>query len=184
MATIQIWNLRHTIKCLISRVQDFHKTRRVQTGNKLVYLKVLKDGTEEGRDHLLQEAFHQLPRQSWAHPPLCLDSDPAFSSYSTRQDSLSTELAPQLDYEHPGRHTAHPLQYPCLESPTDRGVWRATVRSRAELGMTEETWHGWQELCLPGCVCAKSLSRVWPSVTPWTVAHQAPRSTGFSWQEY
>ena len=32
--------------------------------------------------------------------------------------------------------------------------------------------------------CAQSLSRVWPFVTPWTVAHQAPLSMGFSRQEY
>ena len=30
----------------------------------------------------------------------------------------------------------------------------------------------------------KSLSRVWLLVTPWTAAHQAPPSTGFSRQEY
>ena len=30
----------------------------------------------------------------------------------------------------------------------------------------------------------KSLSRVWLSVTPWTVAYQAPLSMGFSRQEY
>ena len=30
----------------------------------------------------------------------------------------------------------------------------------------------------------KSLSRVWLFETPWTVAHQAPPSTGFSRQEY
>ena len=28
------------------------------------------------------------------------------------------------------------------------------------------------------------FSRVWPSVTPWTAAHQAPLSMGFSRQEY
>ena len=33
-------------------------------------------------------------------------------------------------------------------------------------------------------VKAKSLSRVWPSVTPWTTAFQAPLSMGFSRQEY
>ena len=32
------------------------------------------------------------------------------------------------------------------------------------------------------CVCA--LSRVWLFVSPWTVAHQAPLSMGFSRQEY
>ena len=31
---------------------------------------------------------------------------------------------------------------------------------------------------------AKLLSRVWPFVTPWTVAYQAPLSVGFSRQEY
>ena len=33
-------------------------------------------------------------------------------------------------------------------------------------------------------VQVKSLSRVWPSVTPWTSAHQAPPSMGFSRQAY
>ena len=33
-------------------------------------------------------------------------------------------------------------------------------------------------------VKVKSLSRVQPFVTPWTVAHQAPPSMGFSRQEY
>ena len=33
-------------------------------------------------------------------------------------------------------------------------------------------------------VRVKSLSRVRLSVTPWTVAHQAPLSMGFSRQEY
>ena len=33
-------------------------------------------------------------------------------------------------------------------------------------------------------VKVKSLSRVWPSVTPWTAALQAPPSMGFSRQEY
>ena len=32
--------------------------------------------------------------------------------------------------------------------------------------------------------CAKLLSRVWLSVTPWTVVCQAPLSMGFSRQEY
>ena len=33
-------------------------------------------------------------------------------------------------------------------------------------------------------VKVKSLSRVWPSATPWTAAHQAPPPMGFSRQEY
>ena len=27
----------------------------------------------------------------------------------------------------PGRGDGHPLQHPCLESPTDSGAWRPTV---------------------------------------------------------
>ena len=27
----------------------------------------------------------------------------------------------------PGRGNSKPLQYPCLENPTNRGAWRATV---------------------------------------------------------
>ena len=34
------------------------------------------------------------------------------------------------------------------------------------------------------CVCTQSLSHVWLFATPWTVAHQAPLSMGFSRQEY
>ena len=33
-------------------------------------------------------------------------------------------------------------------------------------------------------VKVKSLSRVWPSSTPWTAAYQTPLSMGFSRQEY
>ena len=31
------------------------------------------------------------------------------------------------------------LQYSCLDNPTDREAWRATVQGRKELGMTEAT---------------------------------------------
>ena len=43
--------------------------------------------------------------------------------------------------------------------------------------------HAVDVACTVGmCVCV--LSRVQLFVTPWTVAHQAPRSMGFSRQEY
>ena len=38
--------------------------------------------------------------------------------------------------------------------------------------------------CVKVEVKVKSLSRVRPSATPWTAAHQAPPSMGFSRQEY
>ena len=39
--------------------------------------------------------------------------------------------------------------------------------------------HAWK-----GKVKVKSLSRVWLLAIPWSVAYQAPLSTGFSRQEY
>ena len=32
----------------------------------------------------------------------------------------------------PGERNGYPLQYSCLENPTDRGAWRATVHGVAE----------------------------------------------------
>ena len=39
-------------------------------------------------------------------------------------------------------------------------------------------------VCVCVCVCTRVLSRVQLFATPWTVAHQAPLSMGFSRQEY
>ena len=51
-------------------------------------------------------------------------------------------------------------------------------------------WEGWHDM-YPGVtlsVCehmhTQSFSCVWLFVTPWTVACQTPRSTGFPWQEH
>ena len=44
-----------------------------------------------------------------------------------------------LDREDPlEKGHGNPLQYSCLENPTDRGAWWATVHGVAELNMTEE----------------------------------------------
>ena len=37
----------------------------------------------------------------------------------------------------PGEGNGNPLQYSCLENPTNREAWRATVHGVAELAMTE-----------------------------------------------
>ena len=37
----------------------------------------------------------------------------------------------------PGGGNGNPLQYPCLENPMDRGVWRATVHGVTKSDMTE-----------------------------------------------
>ena len=41
----------------------------------------------------------------------------------------------------PGGGPGNSLQYSCLENPTDRGAWQATVHRVAESDTTEVTWH-------------------------------------------
>ena len=57
----------------------------------------------------------------------------------------------------PGGGHGNPFQYSCLENPTDRGAWRATVLmitkgksyGHLELDMTEDTQHTHTHLALP-----------------------------------
>ena len=42
-----------------------------------------------------------------------------------------------LAWEDPGAH-GNPLQYSCLENPTDRGAWWATVHRVTALDVTEQ----------------------------------------------
>ena len=62
----------------------------------------------------------------------------------------------------------NPLQNSCLESPMDRGAWRATIHgiAKSQTGLRDLT------------------CRVRLLATPWTTAYQAPPSMGFSRQEY
>ena len=55
------------------------------------------------------------------------------------------------------------------------GILQATTPEWAAISFSN-TWK-WK-------VKGKSLSRVWLLATPWTAAHQAPPSVGFSGQEY
>ena len=82
------------------------------------------------------------------------------------------------------------LQYFCLENCMDREAWWATVHGVAK-SWTRLKWartHALQKVCnyclFSMKVKVKSLSRVRLFATPWTVAHQAPLSIGFSRQEY
>ena len=58
--------------------------------------------------------------------------------------------------------------------------WLSTVWAGTALGFYWEN----QRTVLRKKIIVMSLSYVRPAVTPWTVAHQAPLSTGFLKQEY
>ena len=112
----------------------------------------------------------------------------------------------------PGEGNGNPLQYSCLENPLDRGAWWATVhwvtKSRTRLSdFTHSLSMCFKLMLCLACILkgilwggyyyymglqiwkhrklkVKSLSHVRLFATPWTVAHQAPPSMGFSRQEY
>ena len=47
----------------------------------------------------------------------------------------------------PGEENGNPLQYSCLENPTDQGAWWAIVCGVAESDMTEATSHACMHPC-------------------------------------
>ena len=54
------------------------------------------------------------------------------------QETLETGLIPELGRSPGGGH-GNPLQGSCLETPIDRGAWRATVHGITESDITEAT---------------------------------------------
>ena len=92
----------------------------------------------------------------------------------------------------PGGGNDNSLSYSCLKNPIDRGSWWATVHGVTK-SQNEYTQHSYTKINLTvtmlndpeSCACVLSrLSPVQLFQTLWTVAHQAPLSTGFSRQEY
>ena len=88
-------------------------------------------------------------------------SDLAAAATAAKSPHLCPTLCDPIDSSPPGSPVPGILQTSTLE-------WVAISFSKA--------WK-WK-------VKVKSLSRVRPSTTPWTAAHQAPPSMGFSRQEY
>ena len=100
-----------------------------------------------------------------------------------------------MDFSSPGSSVHGILQARILEwvaIPSSRGAswprdWMlSSMAGRSHQGSPKNPWR--DGLCLEYAyaseVKVKSLSRVRLFETPWTVAHQAPPSMGFSKQEY
>ena len=56
----------------------------------------------------------------------------------------------------PGGGPGNPLQYSCLENPTDRGAWQVRPQGREELDMAAAAWH---VPCDSVCVCVRDGHR-------------------------
>ena len=93
-----------------------------------------------------------------------------------------------------GEGNGNPLRCCCLENPRDGGAWWAAVygvaQSRTRLKRLSSSSTS-LSLCLSICemgiimlLLLSCFSRVRLCATPWTAAHQAPPSMGFSRQEY
>ena len=63
----------------------------------------------------------------------------------------------------PGGGHGNSLQYSCLENPTDRGAWQATVHGVAELDMTEATLYTQNYVNLQCDIYILNLPALWAS---------------------
>ena len=95
----------------------------------------------------------------------------------------------------PGEGNGYPIQCSCQENPTDREAWWAAVQGVAK----SWTWlnthvhiyvhthiciHIWKRIFYALCACVLVAQSCLTLCNPWTVAHQASLSVGFSRQEY
>ena len=90
------------------------------------------------------------------------------------------------------RHHTMKTTCDCINSALgSRGLWHRETDRRSKPLLWEEPWFccsahvgtTWDATSIHWSVKVW-VSRVWLFVTPWTVAHQAPLSVGFSRQEY
>ena len=82
-----------------------------------------------------------------------------------------------------------PLQYSCLENPRDRGAWWAALYGVAQSWtwlrrLSSSSSSSSMEAIYLGVCVLGHFSHVQLSVTPWTMASQAPLFMGLSRQEY
>ena len=81
----------------------------------------------------------------------------------------------------PGERSGNPLQYSCLQTPTDRGAWRATVHGFAR------SWTRLSDFTFTFIVARGILVPWWgiklmpPEVESWNLAHQRSPWFNFFW---
>ena len=66
---------------------------------------------------------------------------PVVKNPTTNAGDIKDEGSIRRLGRYPGGRHGNPLQYSCLENPTDRGAWWATVHMVAESDSTEATSH-------------------------------------------
>ena len=110
-----------------------------------------------------------------------------FSSGSVGKESACNAEDPGLipgSERSPGEGSCNPFQYPCLENPTDRGAWQATVH-RVAKHWTKLSEHACTKLLngIGFSLCWSYLSSLspdnylfpptlWPPLCHWGVRHQ------------
>ena len=135
---------------------------------------------------------NSCPLSQWCHPTIsfsvipfsCLQSFPASVSFLTNQlfTSGSQSIAASVSAPVPPIAAAAAKSFQlCLTLHPHRHrlprPWDSPARTLEWVVVSFSSAWKWK-------VKVKSLSRVWPSATPWTAAFQFPPSMGFSRQEY
>jgi len=128
---------------------------------------------------------------------------------STGSLRVGHDWATSLSLSCIGEGNGNPLQCSCLENPRDRGAWWAAIYAAAKSlqscptlcdpidgsppgspvpGILQTRTLEWVAISFSNAwkwkVKVKLLSHVRLLATPWTAAHQASLSMGFSRQEY
>ena len=137
--------------------------------------------------------LESLWRRQWQATPVLLPRKShgwrSLVGYSPwgHHESVATEgLHFHFSLSHNGEGNGNPLQCSCLENPRDGGAWWAAVygvaQSRTRLKrLSSSSSRKEISLNLPMRLCMLChFSHIQLFATPWTIAHQAPLSMGFS----